>query len=90
MLLAGGVASFLAFVCGLAFVEEALWSRLVFGDRSWLFGPPMAILESALAWVVPLLALPQLVHYILDGFIWRRGSYPVRPPADSTALRSVL
>jgi hypothetical protein len=23
--------------------------------------------------VVPLLAVPQLTHYTLDGFIWRRG-----------------
>jgi hypothetical protein len=26
--------------------------------------------------VVPLLALPQLTHYVLDGFIWRRKSNP--------------
>jgi hypothetical protein len=23
-------------------------------------------------WLVPLLALPQSTHYVLDGFIWRR------------------
>jgi hypothetical protein len=26
--------------------------------------------------LVPLLALPQLVHYVLDGFIWRRKNNP--------------
>jgi hypothetical protein len=26
-----------------------------------------------LMWLVPLLALPQSTHYVLDGFIWRRG-----------------
>jgi hypothetical protein len=27
-------------------------------------------------WLVPLLALPQATHYVLDGFIWRRKSNP--------------
>ena len=26
--------------------------------------------------VVPLLILPQLVHYVLDGFVWRRRDNP--------------
>jgi hypothetical protein len=26
--------------------------------------------------IVPLLALPQLTHYVLDGYIWRRRSNP--------------
>ena len=28
---------------------------------------------GVLMWVVPLLALPQSTHYVLDGFSWRRG-----------------
>ena len=28
----------------------------------------------AAALVVPLLALPQLTHYVLDGFVWRRSA----------------
>ena len=27
--------------------------------------------DKALAFIVPLLALPQVTHYILDGFIWK-------------------
>jgi hypothetical protein len=27
-------------------------------------------------WLVPLLALPQLTHYVLDGVFWRRGQNP--------------
>jgi hypothetical protein len=27
---------------------------------------------ALLMWLVPLLALPQSTHYVLDGFIWRR------------------
>ena len=35
-------------------------------------------LVSALALVVPLLAVPQLTHYLLDGFVWRvRSENPV-------------
>ena len=26
--------------------------------------------------VVPLLAVPQLTHYVLDGFLWRRRANP--------------
>ena len=46
-------------------------------EHGWLFGawplPP-----DGLAWVaVPLLALPQVTHYVLDGVIWRfDGSNP--------------
>ena len=27
-------------------------------------------------WLVPLLALPQLTHYVLDGFVWKRKNNP--------------
>ena len=27
--------------------------------------------QTALSFLVPLLALPQITHYILDGFIWK-------------------
>ena len=62
----------------LAFVEELLWDRGVWGEHSWLFGAAWlqdpqqsAKLQSVL---VPLLAVPQITHYILDGFIWKRRS----------------
>lgn len=55
-----------------AVVEEGLWDRLVWHERDWLF--PLPALDFADArWVlVPLLALPQLTHYLLDAFLWRR------------------
>jgi hypothetical protein len=34
-------------------------------------------------WLVPLLALPQSTHYVLDGFIWRR-SYQGVPEGKSS------
>jgi hypothetical protein len=59
----------------IAFVEELVWDRAVWHDRSWLFGDPWTV-GSLKLFIVPLLALPQLTHYVLDGFIWRRRSNP--------------
>ena len=62
-------------IWAIAFFEELLWDRLVFHDRAFVFGDGWDIggLRSV---VVPVLALPQLVHYVLDGFIWRRRQNP--------------
>ena len=69
------IAIFLATVWVLAFAEELLWDRIEWKERSWLFGPAWRLDEWK--WLlVPMLALPQLTHYILDGFIWRRRSNP--------------
>jgi hypothetical protein len=69
------LAVFAATIWFLAFAEELLWDRLVWKERSWLFGPAWR-LDDWKWLIVPLLALPQLTHYILDGFIWRRRSNP--------------
>jgi len=70
-----GVLGFLAVLWFCAYVEEMLWDRGVWQERGWLFGGAwdVAGLKTLL---VPLLALPQITHYILDGFIWRRRSNP--------------
>ena len=69
-----GIAAFLATVWGLAFLEEFLWDNGVWQERSWLFGSIAGL--NKLEWIlVPLLAVPQLTHYILDGFIWKRGQH---------------
>lgn len=70
-MLRGGVAAFVAFVLVAAFAEEALWDRYVWHERSWLFGGGPATEGSVLVFLVPLLALPQAVHYALDGFVWK-------------------
>ena len=58
-----------------AYAEELLWDRAVWHERSSLFGGGEDL--SALhAWIVPLLAVPQVTHYVLDGFLWRRGKNP--------------
>jgi hypothetical protein len=67
------VAAFLATVWMLAYAEEMLWDLGLWHERGWLFGS-MLNLES-LQWIlVPLLAVPQITHYVLDGFIWKRQS----------------
>lgn len=73
----GGVAPFLLTLWALAYFEELLWDRNVWHDRAWLFGDgDDAGSGSWQAWLVPLLAVPQLTHYVLDGVIWRRSANP--------------
>ncbi len=56
----------------LAFLEEWGWDRLVWHENGALFGgaavEPGPLLLSLL---VPLLALPQATHYLLDAWIWK-------------------
>lgn len=75
-ILRGGVFAFIAFVVLAAFLEEALWDRHIWHDRPWLFGEGGDAPTAALVFLVPLLSLPQALHYALDGFIWRRRQNP--------------
>jgi hypothetical protein len=65
------VVWFLATIWILAFFEEMLWDWGLWHERAWLFGSSWRS-ESAESWLVPLLAVPQITHYVLDGFIWKR------------------
>lgn len=67
---------FLATLWAIAYVEELFWDRGVWHDHAWLFGAGWEWSPTIQMLIVPLLALPQLTHYVLDGFIWRRGSHP--------------
>lgn len=62
---------FLATLWALAYVEELLWHRGVWHDKDWMFGADWDWTKLKI-YLVPLLAVPQLTHYVLDGFIWRR------------------
>ncbi|WP_035565804.1 hypothetical protein [Hymenobacter sp. IS2118] len=73
-----GLVIFLAVIAGLAYFEEGLWDGLVWREHETVFTwfrelPPVAS-PALLVWLVPLLALPQATHYVLDGFIWRKSS----------------
>ncbi len=73
--LSSNLIIFLATLWALAYVEELFWHRGVWHEKQWLFGPDWDWGKLKM-YLVPLLALPQLTHYVLDGFIWRRGSHP--------------
>ncbi|HWP42542.1 MAG TPA: hypothetical protein VNO14_04855, partial [Blastocatellia bacterium] len=66
---------FLFVLWALAYIEELFWDRTLWHERDYLFGSPLDV-ASFKVLIVPLLALPQLTHYVLDGFIWRRKSNP--------------
>ncbi len=76
-----GVLLFLSLVFLLAYIEEGIWDRMVWNDHEDLFTLflflPKVTEKELLSFLVPLLALPQITHYILDGFIWKiaRDSY---------------
>ncbi|CAM3082642.1 hypothetical protein G4177_04945 [Corallococcus sp. ZKHCc1 1396] len=77
VLLRAGLPGFLLFLGVLALLEEGLWDLLVWHDRPVLFGDSGLALEADLmALVVPLLALPQATHYVLDAFVWKAGREP--------------
>lgn len=66
---------FLGILFMLAYLEEGLWDAWVWTEHTGLFRPlhtlPSVTDEKTLVWLVPLLALPQTTHYVLDAFIWR-------------------
>lgn len=62
---------FLATLWALAYFEELIWDKSVWHERAWLFGAGWRA-EDLKMYLVPLLAVPQLTHYVLDGFVWRR------------------
>lgn len=74
-LFARGPMFFLMILWAIAYIEELVWDRGVWQDRSWLFGAPWEVASLKII-LVPLLALPQLTHYVLDGFVWRRKNNP--------------
>lgn len=78
LLVRAGLPAFLLFLAALAWGEELLWDRLIWHDRPLLFGESaFSLAPDLLALVVPLLALPQATHYLLDAFVWK----PSREPA---------
>ncbi|MGZ6480445.1 MAG: hypothetical protein ACXWQE_14140 [Bdellovibrionales bacterium] len=66
-------AIFIVIIVAAAYLEELFWDNLIWAEHTQVFPRLLeTITEPAtLAWLVPLLALPQSSHYVLDGFIWR-------------------
>ena len=71
---------FLAPILMLALTEEYLWNFLLYRDYSGFFEAfwhyPMAAVSDPgwRALWMSVLAMPQVVHYVLDGFIWKFNS----------------
>jgi hypothetical protein len=70
----------LALLVLFAFIEEGLWDGLVWREHLALF-PGFRLLPEiqgvgALSLLVPLLAVPQMTHYVIDGVIWRFRAHP--------------
>lgn len=72
----GSLLGFLALILGMAYVEEGLWDGLVWREHgvwfAWAEALPFLADSGWLVLAVPILALPQVTHYVVDGFIWRR------------------
>jgi phosphatidylglycerophosphate synthase len=70
-----GILIFLGIIFGFAFVEEGLWDMTLWKEHLQVFRffhfSDLEFSDTALSIIVPLLALPQVTHYIIDGFIWR-------------------
>jgi hypothetical protein len=70
-----GIPAFYGLLVAVAFLEEGAWDVAVWHDHPGFFGAfALAPGPLALALIVPLLALPQAVHYALDAFVWKGGA----------------
>ena len=69
---ARGAAAFVLSLVALAYLEEWAWDRMVWHGETGLFAGPVIDVGGALVLILPLLAVPQATHYVLDAFIWRR------------------
>ena len=69
------IPAFMGLLIVLAYVEEGLWDGFIWRDHEagfpWFAALPRLTDGVVVALVVPLLSVPQITHYILDGFIWK-------------------
>ena len=69
------VPLYLVLLFVLAYAEEGLWNSMVWKEHLGIFAPfaalPAVHAHTMLSFLVPLLSLPQVTHYIIDAFIWR-------------------
>ncbi len=69
------IPAFAGMLLVFAYLEEALWDAMVWREHTqffeWFAFLPAVSDHTLLALLVPLLALPQSTHYVLDGFVWK-------------------
>lgn len=74
------VALLIATIFIAAFVEEYFWDMLVYREHSHLFEAVLPYSweqlsgKAELIVAIALLALPQQIHYIIDGYIWKMNA----------------
>ena len=61
---------------GRSLILKSYSGTAAFGTSSNGFLAAIGTGRNLKMYLVPLLALPQLTHYVLDGFIWRRKNNP--------------
>lgn len=76
----GALPVYLGILVLMAYVEEGAWDGMIWQEHQsifeWSTALPM-LGDSMLSTIlVPLLALPQITHYLLDGLIWRLKDHP--------------
>ncbi|MCW3162042.1 hypothetical protein [Chryseobacterium oryctis] len=64
-----GIFLFIGVILGFAFFEEFLWETLIWREH---FSLDFVLSKKWFQVLVPLLVVPQLTHYLLDGFIWKK------------------
>lgn len=77
-----GWVLFYAIVFAFAYFEETLWDVFIWRENTvpfgWLYGTFNQLNDDqVISLFVPLLIMPQVVHYILDGYIWRKKDYRI-------------
>lgn len=70
------VLFFLGFLFVLAYMEELIWDGFVWKEHALVFPtsqflPDLSSSKTIMSLLIPLFALPQLLHYFIDGFIWK-------------------
>ncbi len=73
------VAFFLGLLLVIAYIEEGFWNVWVWHEPEHagffgIFHATLGDLDASSPWLrllVPLLSVPQVTHYIIDGFIWK-------------------
>lgn len=70
-----GVVMYAAILLVFAFIEEGLWNSMIWNEHQnyfHLFNAMPSINDSILiSLLIPLLSVPQISHYIIDGYIWK-------------------
>jgi len=70
-----GIFAYISIILLCSFTEEGLWDSMIWKEHTsyfnWFGFIPVITSQALLAIVVPLLSVPQISHYIIDGYIWR-------------------